>query len=266
VGVAVPDAPNAPIARARDLLRAARRIVAVTGAGISAESGVPTFRGAQGLWKSHRPEELATPQAFRADPRLVWEWYAWRRGLVAACRPNPAHAALARAALARPGAVRIVTQNVDGLHAAAAREEAGGKDASPGLPLELHGSLFRVRCAAGCGYDREDRGAVDASTVEALPRCPRCDSLVRPAVVWFGESLDGAVLSSAFDAATTADVCLVVGTSAVVHPAASIPISTLQAGGHVVEVNPDPTPLTRATTVSIRAKAGDVLPDLLDAV
>ncbi|MFW6199105.1 MAG: Sir2 family NAD-dependent protein deacetylase, partial [Gemmatimonadota bacterium] len=133
-----PD-PDGALADARDALGAAERIFVLTGAGISAESGVPTFRGADGLWKNHRPEELATPLAFRRDPRLVWEWYAWRRGLVSACEPNVGHRALASLARERPG-VRIVTQNVDGLHTLAARG-AGGPDAT--LPLELHGSLFR---------------------------------------------------------------------------------------------------------------------------
>src|SRR5688500_4617774 len=171
-------------ARARDLMERAERVMVLTGAGISAESGVPTFRGAEGLWKEFRPEQLATPSAFTRDPRLVWEWYDWRRRRVRACQPNAAHMALAGLALRRGSArARIVTQNVDGLHAIAARETATrlAVTASPSaaLPLELHGSLFRVRCTS-CGERREDDAPVDASSPESLPRCPRCSALLRP--------------------------------------------------------------------------------------
>src|SRR5918998_5630022 len=146
----------ADIARARSLIAHADRVLVLTGAGVSAESGVPTFRGAGGLWRDYRAEELATPGAFARDPRLVWEWYGWRRAKVAECRPNAAHVALARLALARPGGARVVTQNVDELHADAARAVAAetGADPAPALPLELHGSIFRTRCTR-CG----DRGA-----------------------------------------------------------------------------------------------------------
>ena len=249
------------IARARALLEGARSILVLTGAGISAESGVPTFRGKGGLWHSHRPADLATPEAFQRDPRLVWEWYGWRRELIASSRPNPGHRALAGWTLARPG-VTLVTQNVDGLHEAAAREAADGREAAPALPIELHGSLFRVRCT-GCQYRAHDRATVDASGPEALPHCPQCGALLRPDVVWFGESLDEALLESAFRAAETAEVCLGVGTSALVHPAASLPLATLRSGGHLVEVNPDPTVLTELATVSLRAPSGETLPGLL---
>lgn len=249
---------------ARALVKDARRVVVVTGAGISAESGVPTFRGEDGLWKSHRPEELATPGAFRRDPALVWGWYQWRRDLVARCAPNPGHRALAAFAARRP-ATRIVTQNVDGLHELAAREHAergGGEPAAP--PMELHGGLFRNRCS-GCGLRSSGREeAVDASSAETLPRCPSCDALLRPDVVWFGEGLDGALLEDAFQAARSADVCLVVGTSAVVQPAASIPLATLESGGALVEVNPEPTPLSGRCRTTLRGPAGRVLPDLLE--
>ncbi|MFW6080075.1 MAG: SIR2 family NAD-dependent protein deacylase, partial [Gemmatimonadota bacterium] len=287
----------------------AERVVVLTGAGVSAESGVPTFRGEEGLWRRHRPEELATPGAFARDPRLVWEWYGWRRRKVAACRPNAAHRALAGWALQRAGgaigavgtgdgarradrrtggsdrtggvlgngddagdpgggraesSVRIVTQNVDALHTVAAREAARavGLAAQPALPLELHGSLFRVRCT-GCGDRAEHREPIDARVASSLPRCERCGELLRPDVVWFGESLDGAVLEAAFRAAAEADACLVVGTSARVHPAASLPLETEAAGGAVVEVNPEPTPLTARAAVSIRAPAGDAVPRIL---
>ncbi|HEY0970803.1 MAG TPA: NAD-dependent deacylase [Gemmatimonadales bacterium] len=250
---------------ARNLLAGARRIVVLTGAGVSRESGVPTFRGDEGLWKSFRPEELATPEAFGRDPELVWGWYAWRRRLVAPCRPNAAHRAMARLA-AGHGGVSLVTQNVDGLHELAATEAGAPR------PLALHGSLFRSRCTR-CDYARDeprqaspagepgdDHGPGDDGPV---PACPRCGALLRPDVVWFGESLDPELLGAAWRAAEEADVCLVVGTSGVVQPAASLAAVTRQGGGAVVEVNPEPTPLTPLATVSIRAGAAATVPAIL---
>jgi NAD-dependent deacetylase len=245
---------------ARRLLSEAEGVAVLSGAGLSAESGVPTFRGEGGLWRSYRAEDLATPQAFRRDPVLVWEWYAWRRGLVGACRPNAAHRSLARLALERP--VAIVTQNVDGLHAVAATEEAGEGDPTPALPLELHGNLFRDRCSR-CGARAPALPDVDPSTSDSLPRCNVCDGLLRPDVVWFGESLDPSVLQEAFVRASQADVCLVVGTSALVHPAASVPLSTLRAGGSLVEVNLERTPLSPHAAATLLGPAGEILPRLL---
>jgi NAD-dependent deacetylase len=259
---------------ARDLLARASRVVVLTGAGISSESGVPTFRGEEGLWKTYRAEDLATPEAFARDPLLVWQWYAWRRSLASTCLPNAGHVALARFALARaaeagtsgpPGGLPtalLVTQNVDGLHERAARAAAGPLDPAPALPLELHGSLFRDRCSR-CGRSAPAQESIDASSLETLPRCGSCGALMRPAVVWFGEALEAAVLGRAFASARAADVCLVVGTSALVHPAASLPIATLERGGIVLEVNPDETPLSDLAAVSIRRNAGDALPTLL---
>jgi NAD-dependent deacetylase len=231
---------------------------------VSAESGVPTFRGAGGLWKNYRAEELATPQAFRRDPRTVWEWYDWRRGVIGGCATNPGHHALAGLALG-PKTVRIVTQNVDGLHEAAAREVAGADDPSPALPLEVHGSIFRVKCTA-CTYRAPHRDAVRTESEAVLPRCPVCGALLRPDVVWFGEALNSSVLTEAFEAARAAAVCLVAGTSALVHPAASIPLATLESGGVVVEVNPTPTPLTSSAAVSLEGPSGEILPRLLETV
>ena len=268
--------------RARGLLATAERLLVLTGAGVSAESGVPTFRGPDGLWRHHRPEELATPEAFAKDPRLVWEWYGWRRERVGACVPNPAHRTIARLVREREGA-RVVTQNVDGLHERAAREARAGEPTagspslagcapagSPGSdlplrerPLELHGSLFRARCTR-CEVAIPHGEVVDASRLDTLPRCPSCAGLLRPDVVWFGEALDAGVLDEAFRLAEAADVALVVGTSSLVQPAASLPLATLRAGGKVVEVNPDPTPLTRCATVSLRGRAGSLLPGLLE--
>ena len=239
---------------ARRLLGDAARVVVLTGAGVSAESGVPTFRGTGGLWKEYRAEDLATPGAFARDPRLVWEWYGWRRSIVQQCAPNAAHVALAHAA-ARRDAFRIVTQNVDGLHVDAASSPAAH-------PLELHGSLFRTRCTR-CGERRADRDAIDATSLETLPRCRACGALARPDIVWFGEPLDPGVLGEAMELASRADVCLVVGTSALVHPAAGLADLTRRAGGAVVEVNVADTPLTGGATVALRGPAAVLVPELL---
>ena len=254
------------IDQARRLLGSARRIMILTGAGVSAESGVPTFRGPDGLWRTHRPEELATPEAFRADPRLVWEWYGFRRERVGACRPNAAHVAIARLTLENEDA-RLVTQNVDGLHELALEEAVSERLYSEGsvsraAPIRLHGSLFRTRCT-GCDDRTSDRHPVDANSEASLPRCRKCSALLRPDVVWFGEQLDPEILQSAMGAAETAEVCLVVGTSGLVHPAASLPLLTRESGGVVVEVNTESTPLTEVAVSSIRGRAGQVLPSLL---
>jgi NAD-dependent deacetylase len=246
---------------ARAILADSERTVILTGAGVSAESGVPTFRGEDGLWRSYRPEELATPEAFAADPRLVWEWYGWRRETVAACRPNAGHDAIARRCMSDLG-VRLVTQNVDGLHQLAL-DGLGAIDGEAD-PLELHGSLFRVRCTR-CRYGSAHRGPIDASSPDTLPRCPDCTSLLRPAVVWFGEALEPQVLSRAFELASEADACIVAGTSAVVHPAASVPLVAHERGGRIIEVNPAPTPLSHLSSATLRASAAEVLPALLEA-
>ena len=235
------------------MVAAAETVVVLTGAGISAESGVPTFRGAEGLWRSYRAEDLATPEAFERDPRLVWEWYSARRERIAACTPNAAHLALAGFALVRPN-VRIITQNVDGLHADAARITANGRDASLAMPLELHGGIFRDRCSM-CAFVRENRSGVDTTTLASLPRCEECGGLLRPDVVWFGERLAPGVLEEAFEWAGRADLCIVIGTSGVVEPAASIASTTRATGGDVIEINPVETPLTRVANVSIRGTA-----------
>ena len=242
------------IAAAGAFMRDAERVVVLTGAGISAESGVPTFRGAGGLWKTYRAEDLATPEAFARDARLVWEWYGWRRELVAACAPNAAHHAMARAARERPE-FRVVTQNVDGLHAVASGP--GGPH-----PIELHGSLFRTRCTR-CGARWDDRQSVDATSTATLPHCGECGALARPDIVWFGEPLDPEVFAEAVELASAADVCLVVGTSAVVYPAAGLADLTRRGGGRVIEVNIAETPLTGAATIAIRGTAGDIIPALL---
>jgi len=226
-----------PLLHAFELVAAARRIVALTGAGISAESGVPTFRDAGGLWRDRRPEELATNRAFERDPRTVWEWYEWRRRLVAECEPNEGHRALARFFLGR-GDAGIVTQNVDGLHTRAALEEAGDGPPGAALPIEIHGALARDRCNR-CG-----RGAAAEPLGDSLPRCAACGGMRRPDVVLFGEMLDSDLLARAQVLAGRADVCLVIGTSALVYPAAGIPMTTRAAGGSIIEVNTGDTDLT----------------------
>lgn len=232
------------------LLGEARRVVALTGAGVSQESGVPTFRGPGGLWRNFRPEDLATPQAFARDPRLVWEWYDWRRGLIAQARPNPAHLALA-ALEERVPDFTLITQNVDGLH-----RRAGSRRLQ-----EVHGSLWEVRCTA-CGVTREDRRV----PLPIPPRCGACGGLLRPGVVWFGESLDPRVLDAAYQALSRAQVVLSVGTSAVVQPAASFGLMAQRAGAKLAEVNPDPTLLTPACDFVLPGRAGEVLPRLVDMV
>ena len=231
---------------ARAKVASARRILALTGAGISAESGIPTFRGAGGLWRNYRPEDLASPEAFARDPKLVWEWYEWRRGLVAAARPNAGHRALA-ALVTRHADLTLVTQNVDGLHAL-----AGSPDV-----IELHGSLWRTRCSR-CGREHEEKRH---PLPELPPRCA-CGGLERPAIVWFGEMLPPAAWNAAESAALRCDLILVIGTSSVVWPAASLVPLALEEGAVGIEVNPDGTPLSDQL-LSLRAPAGEVLPDLL---
>ncbi len=253
--------------RARAAVAVANRLIILTGAGVSAESGIPTFRGAGGLWKDFRPEELATPEAFSREPALVWEWYEWRRGLVRGCEPNPAHMAIADHAL-RQETTQIVTQNVDGLHHRAARRAARLRadpvEPDQAYPIEVHGALHRNRCSS-CDEIDAKPAEVDASSLDTLPRCPSCSALMRPDVVWFGEPLNPQVLETAHRAAHDADVCLVVGTSSLVYPAAAIPEVTAAHGGRVIEVNLDPTPLTAAADISLRGRAGSLVPELLRA-
>jgi NAD-dependent deacetylase len=239
---------EADLAAAATRLRAARRLLVLTGAGVSAESGVPTFRGPEGLWRQFRPEDLATPEAFERDPKLVWEWYAWRRGRIAPLAPNAAHAAIA-ACEQRVPEFLLATQNVDGLHCAAGSRRV----------LELHGSLWRLRCT-GCADIREDRRV---PLPELPPRCG-CGALLRPDVVWFGEALRDDAVRQAFAAAQGAEAVLVLGTSSVVYPAAALPQVARRAGAFVVEVNPEETPLTPLAHASFRAKAAEAVPALLD--
>jgi NAD-dependent deacetylase len=225
------------------------RVTVLTGAGVSAASGVPTFRGPGGLWRQYRPEDLATPEAFARDPRLVWEWYDWRRQQIAACQPNAAHDLLARWTATRPGTT-LVTQNVDGLH-----ERAGATGV-----LRLHGSIWDVRCARGCPRGRAGRRDDTVPMPNLPPRCAHCGAPERPGVVWFGEPLDREILGRAAEAAAKSDVFLTVGTSAVVFPAAGLVLEAKRAGATTIEVNPDETPMAPFLDVAVRQPAESFLP------
>ena len=232
-----------------DALLSSERVFVLTGSGVSAESGIPTFRQAQtGLWARFDPHELATPQAFFANPRLVWEWYEWRRQLIARAEPNPAHLALVSLQQRLPS-LTLVTQNVDGLH-----QLAG----STGV-IELHGNIRRTICS-------QERTVIETwpETEESPPRCPGCQGFLRPDVVWFGESLPTEAIDAAMKAANECDLFLSIGTSAIVHPAASLAHIALQQGARVAEINTERTPLTPFADYAVLGKAGVLMPGLLD--
>lgn len=232
-------------------LRAADRWLVLTGAGASADSGVPTFREAQtGLWARYDPQQLATPGAFVDNPQLVWDWYCWRRELTASAEPNAGHVALAEIAKLKPE-LRLVTQNVDGLH-----QRAGSTDV-----IEFHGNIERNRC-----FDC-DRPAVDvAAGASGPPPCPECGGLLRPDVVWFGEAIPPAALEAAFAAAAKAEVYLSVGTSAVVYPAAGLAEVAAAAGATIVEINPTPTPLSASADQVLNGPSAAWLPAIASAL
>jgi len=241
--------PDARLAQLAERLRGARRVSVLTGAGVSAASGVPTFRGAGGLWRSYRPEDLATPDAFARDPVLLWEWYGWRRETIAGCKPNAAHDVLARWSQ-RGDATTIVTQNVDDLHV---------KAGTAGL-VRLHGSIWELSCAARCASGvapwRDER-----VPMPRLPRCPHCAAAARPAVVWFGEALDDRDLRAALDA-TACDVFLTVGTSSAVYPAAGLVDQARRRGAFTAEINAEATPATTLVDLAVQGPAELVLPDV----
>ncbi len=228
-------------------LAAARRVAVLTGAGISAESGIPTFRDAlTGLWAHYDPQELATPEGFARNPKLVWEWYAERRARIAGVQPNPGHIALA-ALERRFEQFTLVTQNIDSLH-----QRAGSREV-----VELHGNIARVKCS------REETIVREFPDNESPPRCP-CGAWLRPDVVWFGEMLPADALARAEAAAEHCEVFLSIGTSAQVYPAAELPLRALSAGATVVEINPERTALTRHAHFALPGAAGVVLPQLLE--
>ncbi|PXW92803.1 NAD-dependent deacetylase [Sphaerotilus hippei] len=241
--------------RVADWLHKARHVVVVTGAGISAESGMPTFRDAQtGLWQRFRAEELATPGAFRRDPALVWGWYEWRRMRALQCEPNAGHLALAELARRVPQ-LTLVTQNVDDLH-----ERAGSPDV-----IHLHGSLHAHRCLACARPHAMPPGVPSEPEGGRLldpPRCAHCGGRIRPGVVWFGESLPEQAWAQAEEAVKEADLMLVIGTSGLVHPAASLPEKAVRRGCPVVVVNPAESELDGVAEVVLRGAAGVVLPVL----
>ncbi|HEX3799593.1 MAG TPA: NAD-dependent deacylase [Verrucomicrobiae bacterium] len=232
-------------------LAAARRVTILTGAGVSAESGVPTFRDAQtGLWAKYRAEDLATPRAFRSNPKLVWEWYAWRRELVSKAKPNPAHDTLAAMETYFPE-FNLITQNVDGLH-----QRAGSRKV-----IELHGNIARTKCF--------NEGTIISQwpdTGDVPPKCQNCGGPLRPDVVWFEESLPQTEIHAAHLASASCDVFLSIGTSALVYPAAALPLEALQNGALLVEINPQPTPLTKHASFVLSSAAGLALPELFAGI
>jgi len=235
------------IKKAREAILHCRRLRVLTGAGISAESGVPTFRGANGLWGKYNVMELATPEAFQRNPELVWKFYNWRREVIAKVKPNPAHKALVDLEKIIPDFL-LITQNVDGLH-----QQAGNKNM-----VELHGNIWWVKCTT-CEYLAQDRSI----PLPSLPTCPKCSSLLRPNVVWFGEALDPEVLDKAIEAIEKTEVLLVIGTSAVVQPAASLIWLAKEKGALIIEINIEKTEASEIADITLLGKAGEVLPQLV---
>jgi NAD-dependent deacetylase len=230
-----------------DALKRAKKVAVLTGAGISAESGVPTFRGSEGLWAKFKPEELATVEAFMGNPKLVWEWYLHRRELMSQVSPNPGHLALVEMENYFED-FTLITQNVDGLH-----RMAGSKNL-----LEIHGNIQKNKCF-DCGRAFEGDINLDSG---GLPSC-RCGGKIRPDVVWFGEMLPEKEIEAAFEAAMRAELFFSCGTSGLVHPAASMPMTARRNGAYLVEINLEPTPLTEFANFSIKGKSGEILPEIV---
>lgn len=238
------------IEQAVERLTKTKYLVVITGAGISNESGIPTFRGADGLWKNYRAEELATPWAFERDPETVWKWYDWRRGIIGKAEPNPGHIAIKKLEDKFENFL-LITQNVDGLHG-----RTGVKKM-----VEIHGNLWRVRCT------REGTTSMlmDVPLAAIPPKC-HCGALLRPDVVWFGESLPGVALERSFRALEACDTLIVAGTSGAVYPVASFPETVKSNGGFVIEVNTEATPISKIADVSLHGRSGEVLPALAEAM
>lgn len=243
-------ASAAQLAQARSWLAQASRVCVLSGAGTSAESGVPTFRGPGGLWRNFRPEDLATPEAFHRDPKLCWEWYDWRRSLIAQVHPNLGHFALAQLEARLNDSFTLVTQNVDGLHNRAGSQRI----------LKIHGDIWWTLCTA-CNKIQSD---FRVPLPEIPPHCP-CGGLLRPGVVWFGESLPALTWQQAEEAASRSGLFLVIGTSAVVYPAASLAPLAQRHGARVIEINMEETPLTGAADLSLRGPSGEILPLIIES-
>ncbi len=246
------------IEQAAQHLKNSHFVAVLTGAGVSKESGVPTFRDAlDGLWAKYNPEELATPMAFQRNPKLVWDWYTYRRELVGGAQPNPGHYALAQLEQLVP-AVLVITQNVDDLH-----EQAGSSNI-----IHLHGSIAQNKCFNNCKGTPTliDIAALDYDKDAGPPACPHCGGHVRPNVVWFHEILPALELSQAIESSQRADVMLVVGTSGLVHPAARLPALAKQSGATIIEVNPDYSMITRLADIKLDGPSGDRLPKVIDAL
>lgn len=240
---------NADLEAARIAVKECRSMCVLTGAGVSAESGVPTFRGPGGMWRNRDPMSLATPEAFAADPKTVWEWYQWRREIIRSCSPNPGHEAIGRIERGKEDFL-LVTQNVDGLHRLAGSRKI----------VEFHGSIWAVRCT-GCGREEEVRSRFPVLP----PRCGSCGALLRPGVVWFGEQIPAAALTASLSMLETCDLLLVAGTSSVVQPSASFAFAVAARGGTVIEVNLEETPISEAARYSFRGKSGELLPKIVPA-
>ena len=234
------------VEQARRWIQDASLITVLTGAGISAESGIPTFRGQAGLWKQFRPEDLATPEAFARNPKLVWEWYDWRRGLIDQTKPNNGHYALVQLEHRTPQ-FTLITQNVDGLH-----ERAGSQTV-----LEVHGSIWKLRCTECC------RSWPDRTVPLCTPPHCVCGALARPGVVWFGENLPEDVWIAAHKATLACDVFLVIGTSAVVYPAAGLAHLAKSSGAKVIEINTEATAISESVDCTLLGPSGQILPELI---
>ncbi len=243
--------PDNPIEQARQWIAAAQRVAALTGAGISAESGIPTFRSSGGLWRNFRAEDLATPQAFARDPKTVWEWYDWRRGLIAGAKPNLGHYALAQLEQRLGDRFTLITQNVDGLHNRAGSQRV----------LKLHGDIWWTMCIA-CRAVRSD---FRVPLPELPPRCESCGGMLRPGVVWFGEPLPGATWEQAEEAVRRCELLIVAGTSAVVYPAASLAPLGQSHGARVIEINTEETPLSGSADLCLRGPSGEILPQIIES-
>lgn len=239
------------------IIHKANSIAILTGAGVSKESGVPTFRDAMdGLWAQYNPEELATPFAFEQNPKLVWDWYQWRRQLVSGAKPNAGHIALTELEQHKDSVV-VITQNVDDLH-----EQAGSTDI-----IHLHGNIARNKCFDDC---QGEPTIIDINTLEydadTVPRCPHCNAYVRPDVVWFHEGLPSHALNRAMHLSQTCDVMLVIGTSGLVSPASQLPSMAKRSGATVIEVNPDYSMITRIADIKLDGKSGEMLPKVIHAL